>query len=497
MKALLDRITGRFTMYRTVTITLLAILAVALVLSLTGVLFYPPLDLLASLAVASASVFGTAALVRLVTPLRPHWESSAITALLVFFLLFPSSDPAELWITAVAGAVATVSKYLIAWRGRHIVNPAAFGVLAVTATGLSASAWWPGTPPLLPIVALGALLVLYRSGRVSLGVVFVVVAVAILTVRSMTTGMDVLPAIGTALGSYPTVFLAGFMLSEPLTLPPRRWQQYLVAVVVAVLFAVPFSIGPVFSSPELALVIGNLVAFALRPRRAIALTVSGKRALTPSVREVAFAPSAPVHFAPGQYVELTLPHGRADSRGSRRIFSIASPPADDRLAVAFRVPEKASTFKRALTELPEGAVVRGTVVGGDFTLPRDPRIPLLLIAGGIGITPFRSQLDAIRTGRRDVVLVYVCRGAEDIAYREELEASGVPVVLVAPDDPGDLPAHWRYAGPRLDAGVLAEVPAVAERRAYISGSPALVDSARKAARAAGVRRIRKDYFSGY
>ena len=63
---------------------------------------------------------------------------------------------------ALAAASASASKYLIAYRGRHIVNPAAFGVLFVTLLQLSGGVWWVATAPMLPAVAGLALLIAYR-----------------------------------------------------------------------------------------------------------------------------------------------------------------------------------------------------------------------------------------------------------------------------------------------------------------------------------------------
>lgn len=93
----------------------------------------------------------------------------------------------------------------------------------------------------------------------------------------------------------------------------------------------------------------------------------------------------------GQYMELSMPHHGSDSRGSRRVFSITSAPQqEDAVSFGLRTTESGSSFKKALLELPKDARITGTVVGGDFRLPRDASAPLLLAAGGIGVTPFIS-----------------------------------------------------------------------------------------------------------
>ena len=501
MRRWLDRVTGYVTMYRLVLLALVAVAAVAVTLSALGQLAFPVVDLLAMLAVAVGASFASSWLFALVFRVRPHPESSLITGFLLFFLFYPSTSVADLGSVALAAAIANASKYLFAIRGRHIFNPAAIGALVVSLLGLNFSVWWVATPYLLPLTAIGAFLVLYRSRRLPVGLAFVVIAAAISIARLVDGGMDFGGAVSTTFLSFPIVFLAGFMLSEPLTLPPRLWQQLVVATVVAVLFAVPFQLGPVFSSPELALVVGNVVAFVFGQRRGIRLTYLGKRAITPSSWELSFEPARPVLFRAGQYVELTVSH-RADFRGSRRIFSISSPPTTGGpLTVSLSVPQKPSSFKRAFLALEPGASVRATSVGGDFTLPKDTAVPVVLIAGGIGITPFASQIAHDRESgvERDVVVVYAVRDNAELGYSDLLESTGVRVVLVSPQPPQPMPQNWTWAGSgRLTRDVLHDaIPDIASRRAYVSGPPGLVADMRSALVDLGVKKVKADYFSGY
>jgi ferredoxin-NADP reductase len=488
-------------MYRLVLLALVVIAVVALALSLVGQIAFPIVDLLATGVVAVVVTFATSWLFALIFRVKPHPESSLITGLLIFFLFYPSSAVPDLLSVALAATIASASKYLLAIRGRHIFNPAAIGVFVVSLLGLNFAVWWVATGWLLPFTVIGAFLVLYRSRRLPVGLTFVVVAAAIVMVRLVSSGTGVGDAVATTFTSFPIVFLAGFMLSEPLTLPPRRWQQLTVAAVVGVLFAVPFQIGTVFSTPELALLVGNVVAFVFGQRRGIRLAYLGKRQLTPTSWELAFRPTSPVAFRPGQYLELTVPH-RADFRGSRRIFSISSAPSTDGpLTVALSVPEKPSSFKRAFLALESGTAVRATGVGGDFTLPRDPATPVVLVAGGIGITPFASQLahDHESGNDRDVVVVYAVRDNDELGYADLLEKSRVPVVLVSPSLPADLPQNWTWAGNgRITPDLLrSTVPDLARRQAFVSGPPGLVADMRAALTGIGVKKVKADYFSGY
>lgn len=508
MKQWLDRVTGAVTMYKLVIIVLGAIGVIALVLSLLGQLSASPLALLASAAVAVVVAIAGTVLVSKIARATPHLDSAFITGLLVFLIMRPTLDLLGLGYIALASLLAAISKYLLAIRGRHIFNPAALGTFVVGiiafGTGVAPSfpAWWVGTAFLLPAVAIGAFLVLYRTQRLTLGVTFLVFAVAVGVGLALTRGATITEALSFSLLSSPIVFFAGFMFSEPLTLPPRRWQQFVEAAVVAVLIPVPFALGPVTNTPQLALLVGNLIGFAFGQRRGIRLTYLGKKQIGPTTWELSFQPKRAVQFLPGQYMELTIPHRTADFRGSRRYFSISSAPSDEGpITFALTMPSKSSSFKKALLDLEPGALVHGTSVGGDFALPRDAAEPLLLVAGGIGITPFASQLAhaAERGDKRDVVVVYATSSAGQLPYGDLLAKSGAKVVLYAPEKPSPLPAGWEYGGDGRVTGerLIAAVPDAAKRRAFVSGPPSLVNDLRRALRSQGARRVHSDYFSGY
>ncbi|MFB2586430.1 oxidoreductase [Herbiconiux liukaitaii] len=511
MKARLDTLIGRVTMYNLIIVVLLAITVVALIGSLIGQIFYSPAAILASVVVAVGATLISSWLFARLFRTSAHLPSSVITGLIILFVFIPTAEPGGLALLALTAVVASASKFVLAIRGRHVLNPVAAAAVIMSVTALNPSGWWVATPLLLPFVAVGAFLVLYRTRKLTMGVGFIVVAAVIITARMMLLGTPFADALWLAVGSFPVVFLAGFMLSEPLTLPPRRWQQFAVAGIVAVLLAIPFQIGPVYSSPEIALVVGNIVAFAFGQRRGLRLRYLGSRALTPTSAAFDFEPVAPVRSLPGQYLELALPHRKADARGTRRMFSIASGagagaggPAGAKapLSVGIKLSQPSSSFKTALTELEPGAIVRSTWVGGDFVLPSDTSVPLLLAAGGIGVTPFISQLEGRARGAStpsDVVLLYSVSGPDELAYQPELVAAGIRVLVTAPTRPVDLPDTWEYLGAgRVTADTLsASIGDLASRRAFVSGPPGYVDHVTAELRRAGARRIHTDQFAGY
>ncbi|MBC7629883.1 hypothetical protein [Aeromicrobium sp.] len=511
---LLDGMLGRVTMYRLVTLVLAALVVVMVAFTAAGT-FTTPFTVAAELltvAVLLVASYASSRLFGLIWRVRPHTESSIITALLLFFIFWPSTAFASLVWLAGAAVLANLSKYLLAWRGRHLFNPTASGTFLVVVVqklvGSEAIAptWWVASEKLLPFVAVGAFLVLWRTRRLDLGLLFIVLAGG-LTIWGLAAGFGAGygDALQTTANSYAVVFIAGFMLSEPLTQPPRRWQQLLVAAVVSVLISyptwisvfdtAPVSVGGIGVTQELALLVGNLVAFGFARRRGLSFELEGICRLTPETHELTFRALTPMIFRPGQYVELTVPHPGVDSRGTRRTFSISSPPSGGgRVTITLRVPEKPSTFKRALLALEPGDLIHGSGVGGDFLWPSDTSSPLLLVAGGIGITPFLSQLR--HESARDAVLVYGVSSPEEMPFDAELARAAV--VLVGPARPDILPHGWTFVkAPFLSAELIADVvPDLASRRAYISGPPAMVNAVR-AGLAKRCDGIRTDYFTGY
>jgi ferredoxin-NADP reductase len=94
-------------------------------------------------------------------------------------------------------------------------------------------------------------------------------------------------------------------------------------------------------------------------------------------------------FKAGQYLDMTLlDPSETDSEGNVRSFSIASAPHEETLLVATRMRDTA--FKRVLRTMPFGTAVKIEGPSGDFILQNDFTRTAVFLAGGIGITPFRS-----------------------------------------------------------------------------------------------------------
>lgn len=134
-------------------------------------------------------------------------------------------------------------------------------------------------------------------------------------------------------------------------------------------------------------------------------------------------PESPLTWQAGQYLHYTLPHDSPDDRGIKRWFTIAAPPYEEHPRITTRMAaENGSTFKATLRALEIGDTIEATGPEGDFTVESTDR-PIVYIAGGIGVTPYRAillQLDhdgASIQGR----LLYANRNDEYV-FREELDA---------------------------------------------------------------------------
>jgi len=129
-----------------------------------------------------------------------------------------------------------------------------------------------------------------------------------------------------------------------------------------------------------------------------------------------------VDFKPGQYFFVTLPDiGHEDDKGLRRHITVVTSP-NERGVLGFATRMRDSAFKRSLGELPIGTEVQVEPPKGSFALPDDTSRPLVFVAGGIGITVFRSMLRYIHEERLPyrVTLIYSNRDRESTAFLEEL-----------------------------------------------------------------------------
>ena len=178
------------------------------------------------------------------------------------------------------------------------------------------------------------------------------------------------------------------MLTEPATSPPRQWQLISYGVLVGALFTSQLRIGRFSATPELALIIGNVLAYLASPKHKLRLRFKAMEQLAPNIYDFSFTNERRLNFQPGQYLEWTLGGVTLDRRGNRRTLSIASGPDEDELHFTTKFTNPGSSFKSKLLSLQPG-IRYCRPAGRQFHLPHDTHKKLVFIAGGIGITPFR------------------------------------------------------------------------------------------------------------
>ncbi len=200
-----------------------------------------------------------------------------------------------------------------------------------------------------------------------------------------------------------------------------------------------------------------------------------------------------IKWKPGQFIFYKIPHEDADERGILRHFTISSAPyeKDIRLTTKFDL-SGGSSFKKALFGLTVGASIEARLPEGKFIIS-DFKKKYVFIAGGIGITPFRSiLLDADHNNELcDTVLLYGNKDKE-IVFKEELES-------IAQKNKA-LKIHYIIEPVFIDANVINKnVPDVTERYFYISGPVKMVEIIRNVLLGLNVKEdmIIKDYFPGY
>lgn len=486
MKQSLDQFVNGMTMYRLTLYALSILAATAICFSFFGILQFNTLSMLLSISVLLAASIGVNKLFGYMFSVQTNNQSAYITAL-ILFLIFPASDTVSMAITlGLVATIAMASKYLVAWKGRHVFNPAAFAAFVSGIVGLQTASWWVASGPLLPFTFILGGLVLYKTKRLQMGLIYVfasVLAIATITTLKGNSFVALLPVL---LTSWPLLFFASFMLSEPLGLPPRKQQRSIFATGVAVLANAQLQLVGVSIGPQAALLVGNIYTFWCGQRGGIRLRFKSRRQLSRDQVEYIFEPLRPLRYQAGQYIEVQLPHDKSDNRGIRRMFTIASSPSEKEMKLAVRHYTPSSTYKKAMDRLMSGSVLSATAIYGDFILPRDKNEKLLFVAGGIGITPFRSQLEwlASRSEKRDGILLYSTQSDDDAVYSAVLndERHGIETHTVRSVEQGDI---LRYCHD------------ITERTVYISGPPGMVDSVAKSAAALGARRIIKDHFAGY
>jgi ferredoxin-NADP reductase len=198
-----------------------------------------------------------------------------------------------------------------------------------------------------------------------------------------------------------------------------------------------------------------------------------------------------------------LGHEPTDQRGNRRCFTISSSPTEEDVRIGIKFYPNPSSFKKTLANMKAGNIIMASQLSGDFVMPKDKNKKLVFIAGGIGITPFRSMAKYLidKNERRDIVLLYSNKKENEIAYRDIFDKAGefgMKSVYTITDS--GVREGWEGKIGFIDENMIkTEVPDFKDRIFYISGPHIMVTTFENVLKNMGVKRgqIKTDYFPGF
>ena len=218
-------------------------------------------------------------------------------------------------------------------------------------------------------------------------------------------------------------------------------------------------------------------------------------------------PENEVPYLPGQYYYFTLPELKyPDPRGSTRHFTLSSSPTEGKLLRLTTKIREQSGFKKTLDELPTGTLIDGEGPNGTFILEDKNTGPHIFIAGGIGITPFRSMIKNVsdKNLHTEINLIYSNSTSEEITFRKELSDisslhKNIQINLTI-SHPEESSEQWNGNIGRIDENLIKKlVSDIAKPTWWICGPPPMIDAMEVVLGKMGITsdRIRSEKFTGY
>jgi ferredoxin-NADP reductase len=239
------------------------------------------------------------------------------------------------------------------------------------------------------------------------------------------------------------------------------------------------------------------------------LKLVDKRQEAKGTKSFFWEPEREINYLPGQYFYFTLPVLKfPDPRGSTRHFTISSSPTEGNLLrITTRIREE-SGFKKTLDSLEIDTVIEGEGPNGTFVLDESEKGPHVLLAGGIGITPFRSMIkyNLDKNLGTKITLLYSCSIPEEIVFRHELEGyndltQSLKLFLTV-SQPQNARSGWTGLTGRIDQNMVRKiVPDYSSLNPtfWVCGPPSMVEAMEKVLGQLNVSsgKVRSEKFTGY
>ena len=235
------------------------------------------------------------------------------------------------------------------------------------------------------------------------------------------------------------------------------------------------------------------------------LTLKEKKQEAENIWSFIFSKPEGLTFQAGQFLQLFVPHENPDDRGIERYFTVAASPTEDFLMITTKIVQGSSTFKKALLSSLIGATFEAVEPDGSFVLP-EKITTCILIAGGIGITPYRSMAKFCADTNFEIPLklIYANKTSEETAYFDffqSLEKQNPNLrVFYTMTEPEKSKTKWEGKVGRIDEALLKEAAGELDKNLYyLSGPKQMVLSYKELLLRMGIGEnlLRLDYFPGY
>ncbi len=499
-----DGFLNHISMYRLVLFYCFGLLVVAFLAGFFALVPVDPAALAFSTVLVTATCWLTNRVIIALLRIPANSESVYITSLILALIMPPvlATETAGILGLGLASVATIVSKFILAPYRRHVFNPVAVGVAISAITLDQPATWWAGgNLYLMPLVVIGGLLILRKVQRFDM---FAVYVAANLIVTALSADADMrMDALQMSMMSSPLLFAGFAMLTEPLTAPASFYPRLVYGAVVGALSVPLMHVGETYFTPELALLVGNAFTWVASPKHRYKLTLESVEKQAAGCYDYVFRSNRKVLYTAGQYMDWTAQVRSPDNRGNRRAFTLASAPNGDTVRLGIKFYSHGSAFKQSLLAMKPGDVVYASHVAGEFTLPQDVTQKLAFLAGGIGVTPFRSMVEnMLLTGeKRDAVLFYGNNQSNEIAYsdvfRQAEDELGLRTVYAVVS--GNIRETNMHNG-FIDANLIRQhMPDYHERIFYVSGPRAMVKNFQRVLADMGVvkSKIKTDYFPGF
>ena len=209
-----------------------------------------------------------------------------------------------------------------------------------------------------------------------------------------------------------------------------------------------------------------------------------KRFESDNVYTFVFKPEKAMSWLPGQFVDFKLPSGQV------KHFTIASAPYGGNIHLTTRIFDVPSDYKQELLKLKPGSLIQLGKPQGELTVD-DKHSDYIFIAGGIGITPFRSILwDLSHHNSGFKVTLFYAYSSEQPPFKDE-------ITKIASLNPNMSVKFFLNNTPITESDIKFEPT---ENTEYlISGPPKMVEVYEKMLKGMGTGRknIKSDSFWGY